>query len=104
MPKNRKNVARILCINVSERNTCEISSLCAISEKLALAPNWNGNRFLEYPNYSQVRNHTFASSENWLWEKSITAISPEFWEFNISYRSEGHLPKHNHFKPFSSNS
>lgn len=46
MSKNRKNVSSMLRINVSERNTCEISSLCAISEKFGLAPNWNGNRFL----------------------------------------------------------
>lgn len=32
MPKNRKNVASMLHINVSERNTSEIFSLCAISE------------------------------------------------------------------------
>lgn len=36
----------MLDINASERNTCEFSSLCAISEKLALAPDWNGNRFM----------------------------------------------------------
>lgn len=53
----------MLGINVSERNTCEFSSLCAISEKLALAPDWNGSRFMsmlithkpEITNLHQVR-------------------------------------------------
>lgn len=46
MPKNRENVSSMLCLNVSERKTCEISSLCAICKKLALTSDWNGNRFL----------------------------------------------------------
>lgn len=45
MLKNRKNVASMLRINVSKRNTCEISSLCAVSEHLAPARNQSGNRF-----------------------------------------------------------
>lgn len=38
----------MLRLDVSETNTCDIATLCAVSQQLALAPNWNGNRLLNH--------------------------------------------------------
>jgi len=104
MPKNRKNAANMLRTDFSEGNTCEISSLCAVSEKLALAPNWNENRFLNtlitrksgITHSHQVRTGSGKSPSLPPHQNSGSLI--------FCYRLEGHLAKLNRFKPFSSNS